>query len=120
MFINILKAFCVGGALCVIGQLLINFTALTPGRILTGYVVSGVLLTALGIYEPIVNFAGGGATTPLTGFGYLLAKGVQKAIAEDGILGALTGGLRATAGGIAVALLSGVVMSLLFKAKAKE
>lgn len=115
MLINLLKAFVIGGGLCVIGQLLIDFTRLTPARILTGFVVAGVLLTAIGVYEPLVKFAGGGATTPLTGFGYLLAKGVRKAITEDGIIGALTGGLTATAGGIAAALLCGFVMSLLFR-----
>ena len=98
------KAFVVGGAICLIGQLLIDFTKLTPARILVGYVVSGVILTALGIYEPIVNFAGAGATVPLSGFGYTLAKGVEKAVKEDGLLGVLTGGLTATAAGITAAM----------------
>ncbi len=120
MLIDILKAFAVGGGLCVLGQLLIDYTRLTPARILTGYVVLGVLLTAIGVYEPLVKFAGGGATTPLTGFGYLLAKGVRKAIEEDGIIGALTGGLTATAGGIAAALLAGFIMSLLFRSREKS
>lgn len=115
MLINLLKAFVIGGGLCVIGQLLIDFTRLTPARILTGFVVAGVFLTAIGVYEPLVKFAGGGATTPLTGFGYLLAKGVRKAITEDGIIGVLTGGLTATAGGIAAALVAGFVMSLIFR-----
>ena len=120
MFIDILKAFIVGGVLCVFGQLLIDYTRLTPARILTGYVVIGVALTAIGVYEPLVKFAGGGATTPLTGFGYLLAKGVRKAIEEDGIIGALTGGLTATAGGIAAALLAGFIMSLIFRSREKS
>lgn len=120
MFIDILKAFAIGGALCVLGQLLIDYTRLTPARILTGYVVLGIFLTAIGVYEPLVKFAGGGATTPLTGFGYLLAKGVRKAIEEDGIIGALTGGLTATAGGIAAALLAGFIMSLIFRSREKS
>lgn len=119
MLLNLLKAFLIGGGLCALGQLLIDFTRLTPARILTGYVVAGVFLTAVGVYEPLVKFAGGGATTPLTGFGYLLAKGVRKAVEEDGIIGVLTGGLTATAGGIAAALLAGFVMSLLFRSGEK-
>ena len=119
MFLNLLKAFLVGGGLCVLGQLLIDFTRLTPARILTGYVVLGVALTGIGVYEPLVNFAGGGATTPLTGFGYLLAKGERKAVEEDGLIGALTGGLTATAGGIAAALVAGFVMSLIFRSAEK-
>lgn len=119
MLVNILKAFVIGGGLCVVGQLLIDFTRLTPARILTGYVVAGVFFTAIGIYEPLVKFAGGGATTPLTGFGYLLAKGVRKAIMEDGLIGALTGGLTATAGGITAALAAGFVMSLIFRSGEK-
>lgn len=115
MLINLLKAFLIGGGLCVLGQLLIDFTQLTPARILTGYVVLGVALTAIGIYEPFVEFAGGGATTPLTGFGYLLAKGVRKAVEQDGLIGVLTGGLTATAGGITTALFAGFIMSLLFR-----
>lgn len=114
MFIRILIAFLIGGLLCVIGQLLISFTKLTPARILTGYVVSGVVLTAIGVYKPFVKFAGCGATTPLTGFGYLLATGVEKAVEEKGLLGVLTGGLTATAGGITAAILLGVIMSLIF------
>ena len=114
MFLKILIAFLVGGAICTIGQLLISFTKLTPARILTSYVVSGVLLTGLGVYRPLVDFAGCGATVPLTGFGYLLATGVEKAVAEKGLLGALTGGLTSTAGGITAAILFGVIMSLIF------
>lgn len=114
------KAFVFGGILCVIGQLLIDKTKLTPARILVAYVVAGVILGALGIYESFVNFAGAGATVPLTGFGYLLSKGVREAITEDGFLGVLTGGLKATAGGITAAVLAGLLMSLLFKAKDKS
>ena len=110
-----LNAFLCGGILCAIGQILIDKTQLTPARILTGYVVAGVLLSALGLYEPIVNWGGAGATVPLTGFGHALAKGVKKAIAKDGWLGVFTGGLTATAGGIAAAVVFGVLMALLFK-----
>ena len=119
MLISLLKAFLIGGTLCVIGQLLIDYTALTPARILTFYVVAGVLLSALKLYEPLVQFAGGGATTPLTGFGYLLAKGVERAVREDGIIGALTGGLKATAGGITAALFSGFLAALIFRSRQK-
>ena len=110
-----LKAFVCGGALCVVGQILIDKTKLTPARILTGYVVAGVLLGAVGLYEPIAQWGGAGATVPLTGFGYALAKGVEKAVAEQGWLGVLTGGLTATAGGIAAAVVFGLVMALLFR-----
>ena len=115
IFINCLKAFLVGGVLCLIGQIFIDRTKLTPARILVGYVVSGVILTALKIYEPIVKFAGAGATVPLTGFGYSLAKGVEKAVEQQGLIGALTGGLTATAAGITAAIISGFVVALLFK-----
>lgn len=115
-----IKAFLVGGALCLIGQLLIDKTKLTPARILVSYVVIGVFLGAIGVYEPLVEFAGAGATVPLTGFGYNLAKGVKEAVAEDGFLGALTGGLMATAGGITAAITAGLLASLLFKAKDKS
>ena len=114
-----LKAFLVGGALCLIGQILIDKTKLTPARILVSYVVIGVFLGAIGVYEPLVEFAGAGATVPLTGFGYNLAKGVKEAVQEDGFLGILTGGLKATAGGIAAAIVSGLIVSLIFKAKDK-
>lgn len=114
------KAFAVGGLLCLIGQILIDKTKLTPARILVSYVVCGVLLTALGIYGPIVEFAGAGATVPLTGFGYCLANGVREAIEADGILGIFTGGLKATAGGITVAVISGLLASIVFKAKDKS
>ena len=108
-------AFVVGGLICVVGQLLIDFTKLTPARILTGYVVAGVILTAVGVYEPVVNFAGAGATVPLTGFGYALAEGVKTGIAEKGFLGILTGGLTATAGGITAAILFGLLAALFSK-----
>lgn len=112
-----LKAFVVGGLLCVIAQILIDKTKLTPARILVTYVVSGAILTAIGVYEPLVKFAGAGATVPLTGFGYSLAMGVKKAVAENGLFGAVTGGLTATSGGIAVAVIMGVVCAVIFKAK---
>ena len=110
-----LNAFLCGGILCAIGQILIDKTPLTPARILTGYVVCGVLLTAIGVYEPIVKWGGAGATVPLTGFGYTLAKGVAKAVAERGLLGALTGGLTATSGGITAAVVFAALAALLCK-----
>ncbi len=115
-----IKAFIIGGLFCVIGQLLIDKTKLTPARILVGYVVIGVLLGALGIYEPLVEFAGAGATVPLTGFGNTLAKGVRQAVSEDGLLGVFTGGLKATAGGITAAVVAGLLVSLIFKDKDKS
>lgn len=115
-----LKAFLVGGALCLIGQILIDKTKLTPARILVSYVVIGVFLGAVGVYKPIADFAGAGATVPLTGFGYSLAKGVKEAVQEDGFLGIFTGGLKATAGGITVAIISGLIVSLIFKPKDKS
>ena len=115
----LLKAFLVGGTICLIGQLLIDFTKLTPARILVGYVVAGVILEGLGLYEPIAAFAGAGATVPLTGFGYSLAKGVKEAVIQDGFLGVLTGALKATAGGITAAIIAGLLVSILFKAKDK-
>ena len=114
-----LKAFLVGGALCLVGQILIDKTKLSPARILVGYVVCGVLLGALGIYEPLVDFAGAGASVPLTGFGYTLAKGVKRAVTEDGFLGIFGGGLKATACGITAAIIAGLVVSLIFKPKDK-
>ena len=114
------KAFLVGGFFCLIGQILIDKTKLTPARILVGYVVAGVLLGALGLYQPIVEFAGAGATVPLTGFGNTLAKGVKEAVQQDGFLGIFTGGLKATAGGIAAAIFAGLLASILFKAKDKS
>ena len=115
-----LHAFLCGGVLCAIGQLLIDKTQLTPARILTGYVLAGVLLQAIGIYQAVVDWGGAGATVPLTGFGYSLAKGTAKAVEEQGLLGALTGGLTATAGGIAAAVVFGVLMAILFKPKEKR
>lgn len=113
--INCIKAFVVGGALCLIGQILIDYTKLTPARILVSYVVAGVLLTAVGVYGPIVDFAGAGATVPLTGFGYSLAMGVREAVDKYGLVGAICGGLTATAAGITVAITCGSIASLLFK-----
>ncbi len=115
-----LKAFLVGGALCLIGQILIDTTKLTPARILVSYVVIGVFLGAIGVYKPLVDFAGAGATVPLTGFGYNIAKGVREAVQEDGWIGIFTGGLKATAGGITVAIMAGLIASFLFKAKDKS
>lgn len=115
-----LKAFLVGGLLCLIGQILIDKTTLTPARILVSYAVIGVFLGAVGIYQPLVDFAGAGATVPLTGFGYNLAKGVKEAIDQDGFLGILTGGLKASAGGITAAVIAGLLASILFKAKDKS
>lgn len=115
LFFDCLKAFLIGGALCAVGQILIDITKLTPARILTAYVVSGVALTALGIYEPLVKFAKAGATVPLTGFGYSLANGVKTAIDELGLIGALSGGLTATSAGIAAAIVFAFLMALIFK-----
>lgn len=116
---ELLKAFIIGGLFCVIGQILIDKTKLTPARILVGYVVAGVILGAIGIYKPIAEFAGAGATVPLTGFGYSLAKGVKEAVQQDGFIGILTGGLKATAGGITAAITAGFVVSLIFKPRDK-
>ena len=115
ILIKCLYAFLVGGAICLVGQVLIDFTKLTPARILVSFVVSGVLLTAIGIYEPIVEFAGAGATVPLTGFGFSLANGVKEAVNEYGLIGALVGGLTATAAGIAASVTFGMVMAVFFK-----
>ena len=112
-----LKAFIVGGLLCVIAQILIDKTKLTPARILVTYVVSGTVLTAVGVYEPLVKFAGAGATVPLTGFGYCLANGVKKAVQENGLFGIISGGLTGAAGGITIVILMGVLCALIFKAK---
>lgn len=114
------KAFVCGGILCVIGQILIDKTKLTPARILVGYVVAGVVLGAIGLYQPFAEWAGAGAGVPLTGFGNLLAKGVRQAVEEKGLLGALTGGLTAAAGGIAAAIFFGTVAALIFRAKPKR
>ena len=115
-----LKAFLVGGGLCLRGQILIDRTKLTPARILVSYVVVGVFLGAIGVYKPLAEFAGAGASVPLTGFGYTLANGVRKAVSEDGFLGIFTGGMKAAAGGITAAIFSGLIVSLLFKAKDKS
>lgn len=115
MLFEYIKAFAVGGALCVFGQLLIDYTRLTPARILTLYVVLGVVLGAVGVYQPLADWAGAGATVPLTGFGNLLAKGVKKAVVESGLLGAFTGGFTAAAGGICAAVFFGLIVALLFK-----
>ena len=114
------KAFLVGGALCAVGQVLIDYTRPTPARILVSYVVAGVILGALGIYQPLVDFAGAGASVPLTGFGNLLAKGVREAVARDGALGILSGGLTAAAPGITAAIVFGLVIVLIFKPKDKS
>ena len=116
----IVKAFGVGGAICTIGQLLIDLTKLTPARILVLYVTGGVVLTALGLYEPLIKFAGGGASLPLTGFGYALAMGVQQAVQEKGWLGIFTGGIAGTAGGIAVTVTAALLCSLFGKSKEKS
>lgn len=115
-----LKAFIVGGLLCLIGQILIDKTKLTPARILVSYVVAGVLLGALGLYQPIAEFSGAGATVPLTGFGNTLAKGVREAVQKDGFLGIFTGGLTASAGGITAAIIAGLTASIVFKARDKS
>ena len=114
------KAFLCGGLLCVIGQILVDKTGVTPARILVGYVTAGVILSAVGLYQPLVDWAGCGATVPLTGFGHLLAKGMKKAVAEQGVLGALTGGLTSAAGGITAAIFFGFLVALLFKSKPKS
>lgn len=115
LFVDCIKAFIVGGIICAIGQVLIDYTKLTPARILVSYVVGGVILGGIGVYKPIVDFAGAGATVPLTGFGYLLANGVKEAVSKDGWLGVLTGGLTATAAGIAAAIFFGFIISLIFR-----
>ena len=114
-----LKAFVAGGILCLIGQILIDKTRLTPARILVSYVVAGVMLGGIGVYEPLVEFAGAGASVPLLGFGNTLAKGVREAVQETGFLGILTGGLKATAGGITAAIVAGLLAGILFRDKDK-
>ena len=114
-----LWAFLVGGLLCLVAQILIDKTKLTPARILVGYVVAGVFLGAVGAYEPLVKLAGNGALTPLTGFGYLIAKGVRKAIEEKGVVGILTGGVTATAAGITAALFFSLLAAMIFKGRQK-
>ena len=120
MIADIIKAFLIGGVICGIGQLLIDYTKLTPARILTGYVVAGVLISAVGLYKPLVDFAGAGATVPLTGFGHTLAEGIRRAIEEDGFIGIFTGGMTAAAGGITAALLFGLIAAVVFKQKDKK
>lgn len=120
MLTDILKAFLVGGAICAVGQVLIDYTRLTPARILTGFVVAGVVLSALGLYKPLADFAGAGATVPLTGFGHLLGEGIRKAIGRDGLLGIFTGGLTASSGGITAALLFGLFSSVVFDPQDKN
>ena len=117
---DIIKAFVVGGIFCIIGQILIDKTKLTPARILVSFVVIGVVLGGIGIYQKIVDFAGAGASIPLTGFGNVLATGVKKAVDEKGFIGILTGGLEAAAGGITAAIVAGLIASILFKAKDKS
>jgi len=118
--VQYLNAFLCGGVLCAVGQVLLDRTKLTPARILVCYVTAGVLLGGLGLYAPLVEWAGAGATVPLTGFGFTLAKGVQKAVSQHGLLGALTGGISATAGGITAAIFFGFLVALLFKSKPKS
>lgn len=120
MWTDYLKAFLVGGALCAVGQFLIDRTKLTPARILTCYVVAGVILGALGIYKPLADWAGAGATVPLTGFGNTLAKGVKKAVEESGLIGAFTGGFTASAGGIAAAVVFGYLAAVIFRPREKK
>ena len=119
LFLSLAKAFLAGGVLCAVGQVLIDRTKLTPARILTMYVVAGVILGAVGLYEPFAQWAGAGATVPLPGFGNLLAQGVKKAVGEKGLLGAFTGGLTAAAGGITAAVFFGLLASLVFKSRDK-
>ena len=115
-----LKAFVVGGAFCLIAQILIDYTKLTPARILVSYVVIGVILGGIGLYEPLLDFAGAGASVPLTGFGNTLAKGVREAVDKEGFLGIVKGGLTATAGGITVAIFAGLLAGIVFKPKDKS
>lgn len=117
---KIVMTFVVGGLFCVVGQILIDKTKLTPARILVGYVVSGVILGALGLYKPLIEIAGCGATVPLTGFGYTLFEGVKEAVINDGFIGILTGGLESTAGGITAAIIAGISASLIFRPKDKN
>ncbi len=120
IILNLIKAFLVGGAICTVGEFLVLKTKLTPARILVGYIVAGVVLSALGIYGPIADFAGAGASVPLTGFGHALTNGVKRAVQEIGFMGAFTGGLTNTAAGIAAAVFFGTVVAMVFKPRAKE
>lgn len=118
-FLMYIKVFLVGGLLCLVGQVLIDYTKLTPARILTIYVVAGVALSAIGLYQPLVDWAGAGASVPLTGFGHTLAKGIRQAVAEKGLLGVFTGGFSAAAAGLCAAVFFGLIVSLVFKPKDK-
>ena len=120
MFWQFVKVFLVGGLFCLIGQILIDKTKWSPGKILVTYVTAGVFLSAIGVYGPLADFAGAGATVPLTGFGHALAEGVRRAVATDGLLGAITGGLTATAGGITAAVVFGYIAALIVKPKDKK
>jgi stage V sporulation protein AE len=120
ILINLIKAFLVGGGFCLIGQILVDYTKLTPARILTGFVVLGVVLSAVGIYGPLVDFAGAGATVPLTGFGHLLAEGVKKAVDEFGIIGVLSGGISAAATGLGAVIVFGFIAALIFRSGDKN
>lgn len=120
IFLGFVRAFLIGGVFCVLAQILIDKTKLTPARILVSYVVFGVVLTGVGLYEPLVKFAGAGATVPLTGFGYTLAKGVEKAVAEKGLVGALSGGMTATAAGISAAIVFGLIAATVFPSHPKK
>ncbi|MGE4484467.1 MAG: stage V sporulation protein AE [Oscillospiraceae bacterium] len=119
-FWEYVKAFLVGGLFCLVGQILVDKTKLTPARILTTYVVAGVILGAVGVYEPLLEWAGAGASVPLTGFGSVLAKGVRSAVAERGVIGAFTGGFTAAAGGICAAVFFGYIVALIFRPGAKK
>ncbi len=118
-FLMYIKAFLIGGLLCLVGQVLIDYTKLTPARILTMYVVAGVVLSALGLYQPLADWAGAGASVPLTGFGHALAKGVRQAVAEKGLLGVFTGGFTAAAAGLCAAVFFGLIVALVFKPRDK-
>lgn len=120
LFWSIAKSFLVGGAICAVVQIIIDKTAITPARIMVGLVTLGVILGAIGVYKPFIEFAGGGASTPLTGFGYTLAQGVKKAVDERGLLGALTGGLTGSAGGITAAVFFGYIFALMFRSKPRD
>lgn len=120
IFWDFVKAFLIGGGICVIGQLLIDYTKLTPARILVTFVVLGVFLQLIRVYEPLVEFAGAGATIPLTGFGYTLCKGVEKAVSQTGVAGIFTGGLSAAAGGIAAAMVFGFLTAIIFNSKSRK
>jgi len=120
IIMSCVRSFVIGGALCTIAQILVDRTKLTPARILVSYVVAGVILGAIGVYKPFIDFAGAGASTPLTGFGYLISKGVKEAVDKDGLIGAFTGGLTSSAAGITAALFFGLLASLFFRSKARN